>query len=247
MPKKIYKYHRLNQYLFDIIENHQLYFAKPNELNDPFDGWLRVGNEYLTKKAKESFDKYLSSNADSEDFLKGKSREELFEEFLKLCFERERLGTTLYNANLHPGYRICSFTQNPLNELMWAHYGGQSKGVCLEFDATQPPFPEKLLKVKYTNELLYANGGIEVFDVLTTKRKAWCYEKEYRLLGPDVPLLHFDKAFLLSIIFGYKTAKDDETKIIELAKKTGYPNLKFKKVIMNPNTGAIYLEDHTGV
>ena len=51
---------------------------------------------------------------------------------------------------------IFSLTENPLNELMWAHYGENSKGIAIGFSTVENSLltnKDKCLKVDYSDEL----------------------------------------------------------------------------------------------
>ncbi|RRG18737.1 DUF2971 domain-containing protein [Weissella viridescens] len=71
--------------------------------------------------------------------------------------------------------KIISATRSHINQLMWAHYANQSKGICIGFEVKshQPQ------KVNYSNVPVYSNDPEEI---LTHKTSAWKYENEWRFL-----------------------------------------------------------------
>ena len=54
----IYKYRSTNQYTFDILNNSQLYFAHPDEFNDPFDCNLPLFYQYKKRELIRYFEQY---------------------------------------------------------------------------------------------------------------------------------------------------------------------------------------------
>ena len=82
---------------------------------------------------------------------------------------------------------LCScFSQNPLVDLMWAHYAKSHTGICLGFSTNL--FENKLTKVKYKKRRIdvgfssknnYLSGTKEV---AYTKGRQWIYEQEWRFM-----------------------------------------------------------------
>lgn len=96
-------------------------------------------------------------------------------------------------------FRIGSLTEQPDNLLMWAHYAGAYRGVCIEYDfsnfseehtkcslipvsyqTARPSLPKKLLTPSHqepTDEDLK-----RLSEALFIKSECWQYEFEWRLL-----------------------------------------------------------------
>ena len=96
-------------------------------------------------------------------------------------------------------FRIGSLTEQPDNLLMWAHYAGAYRGVCIEYDLSnfseehtkcylipvsyqtaRPSLPKKLLTPSHqepTDEDLK-----KLSEALFIKSECWQYEFEWRLL-----------------------------------------------------------------
>lgn len=103
-----YKFKRFDEYLLTSIRNSELYFASPQQLNDPFDCQISI-KASLKKAISES------SGAIRKNLRTLKLLRPFFDDFQK------RLGTI----------GICSFAGQIMNPLMWAHYTDSHKGVCL--------------------------------------------------------------------------------------------------------------------
>jgi hypothetical protein len=62
---------------------------------------------------------------------------------------------------------------------MWAHYAGNSSGVCLVFNFSKHDNYLKMLrKVNYRNAFIVAEDVAAVEQVAIQKRSDWHYEKE---------------------------------------------------------------------
>ena len=93
---------------------------------------------------------------------------------------------------------------------MWSHYGGQYKGMCLEFRTELEPF-NKLLKVRYTKtmpqidivDLMKNKSWEQFFTLIATKSDCWSYELEWRAIhqAANTMFTYFPEA-LKAIYFG---------------------------------------------
>ena len=95
-----------------------------------------------------------------------------------------------FNENLG----IFCLTEDPLNLLMWAHYGDHHRGVVVEFDDEHEFFSRRkgsnddlrhFRRVSYSDvrfsDFLTRSTAIQVFY---TKSREWEYEREWRLIVP---------------------------------------------------------------
>lgn len=84
---------------------------------------------------------------------------------------------------------IACFSERNDDLLMWSHYGGKYKGLCLEFDTSVEPFTGAR-QVRYVSELpkmslkaVHLDKDLDVVKALfCTKSNSWHYEKEWRLI-----------------------------------------------------------------
>ena len=95
-----------------------------------------------------------------------------------------------YKAITSEQIGICCFTDDHLNELMWAHYAESSKGFCITFNFNSYEFPviDKGY-INYTNIRpqiapdFIINDRNEFYHAMCfTKSPCWNYENEYRLI-----------------------------------------------------------------
>jgi len=95
--------------------------------------------------------------------------------------------------NLSKLFGVVSLTEDPVDELMWAHYGlntgvaiGYRSPDVIELDGMKcRSLPLGLaFKVKYSNDVASIKKDFsDASRHLTTKRTCWAYEKEWRILN----------------------------------------------------------------
>lgn len=74
---------------------------------------------------------------------------------------------------------ITSYSETPLNLLMWSHYADEYKGVVIGFNA-QHSFFKNLYRVRYVEKIL--NESFQPHIDILQKGNVWIYEKEWRQL-----------------------------------------------------------------
>lgn len=87
--------------------------------------------------------------------------------------------------------RICCFTPDPDNTLMWAHYANGGRGCIIEFELTDENVP---YKISYTQKPKIKESDLtqeKAIQVLQHKDKNWKYEREFRCLTQDkfIPII----------------------------------------------------------
>lgn len=121
-----------------------------------------------------------------------------------------------YNESVARSYGVVSYTElDTNNNLMWAHYADNHKGVCLIFEINPKENPN-LYKVKYERHLPKINyeRTKEAFldnllSIATTKSIDWEYEREWREVhvfkGKPTPY----PGRLKGIVFGCRCSPSD--------------------------------------
>ncbi len=106
--------------------------------------------------------------------------------------------------------RICAFSKDRKNILLWAHYADGFKGVCIEVDLEVPQWEDyEIVTVEYSSRLLsFSNNSQHLVSVmprkiLSQKNSVWKYEKEVRTLSRD-EYIH-DGVSVKSILLGLRT------------------------------------------
>ncbi|MFA0900800.1 DUF2971 domain-containing protein [Vibrio cholerae] len=73
--------------------------------------------------------------------------------------------------------RVCCFTPDDSNTLMWAHYADGGRGCAIEFELLQNSEPVKVSKNQLTKD--------KAIEILKYKDSSWKYEKEFRCITSD--------------------------------------------------------------
>ena len=188
----LFKYFSTDQDKLERFTKGEVYLTPPKYLNDPWDFRLRIEpptDDFLRKQAPwldpEGMAE-LRSLVSTDDWLEKKAEEEL-----------ERLSKD---------HGLICLSEDPLDMLMWAHYGESHKGFVAQFkhsDAEakktasvfpccgspfgpaakvdyQPQRPLLKLDQSNTEEVLQKN----MMEVLLTKHLCWQYESEWRVIRP---------------------------------------------------------------
>jgi len=227
VPAQLFKFHRDNEFLSDILIHKKLYCCERKKLNDPYDGLFVLSKELESKiivnasdHVKKEFSKHELYRSIPKAFI---------DQFTKTTFSQKKFYDILEQNG---GYlKICSFTQNFENELMWAHYADNSKGVCFEFDFTTIENIESTLKqVTYTNVTPIANELTleELHRLFTIKREAWSYEEEWRLLVHDHSFLKFEPKNLKRILFGSRINNERKEEIKMICRSNNLEQVVFQ-------------------
>ncbi|MET3842250.1 DUF2971 domain-containing protein [Bradyrhizobium sp. OAE829] len=111
---------------------------------------------------------------------------------LKRAEDYDQIVDDLYDEKINVG--IASFSDTNENELMWAHYADNYRGICIEY------YPQRLLDALNNRYYLVRVGygdspprvttsdaedrQTAVRKLLAHKKYNWVYEREWRVLGP---------------------------------------------------------------
>jgi hypothetical protein len=231
IPLRLYKYHRINDFLLQLFENHSLWFSRPSDFNDPFDCRLKVAMGRTKEDVMENLKQY-------QGLLKMKTRK------LQQVWDKVMDDPVFYNDFMNKVHQVyineklgvCCFCEAPTNVLMWAHYAASHTGVCLEFEVPRNGFfYQNLLPVQYKKrypQFLLSNYNKQQRNLYTmhqqavcTKSHLWEYEQEWRMLvDTGAGNYPFDKQNLRKVIFGAQTQESDIDTIKGLLQKLHYTN-----------------------
>ena len=241
-----------------------------------------LGQEYSLKNLfsnQATFSKRKNFNDlfDSKVLIKLPNRERVRRTYQKLSGESKRTFKKLYmgpdakaNFDILVGkvesvldsYLVYCVTDNPINNLMWSHYGNSHNEFCIEWGADFMK-PEK---VTYQNklptldllELLESSIGLrtqeeiasQAWVALKIKLIEWKYEQEYRINlshrsqnivikeNNKFALVKFQPEWIKSIIFGYRMPVETRDYI-----RSEMPECTiFQEVVMSPGCSGLQLK-----
>jgi hypothetical protein len=149
-------------------------------------------------------------------------------------------------------FGVYSLSADCTDQLMWAHYGRNHQGYCLEFsdfmslcmDRTEPRL--LITEVEYAANRLAMSSRAWLERLGTRppatetdmkwmwhKSECWRYEKEWRLLasqaGSTGRLKPFAPRHLAGIIFGYRCKQEDEQSLRAWS-ANHLPTLRFSRM-----------------
>lgn len=177
------------------LKCHVVYYGSVKNFNDPFDCAIAPRIKLPTESEHHRFierwkDTHKESNCkidhlDPREYMNEKGALDLVK-----CLEGQL--TQLISTFIDESGVSC-FSERNDDLLMWAHYGGKYKGICLEFDTNSPQF-EKARPVHYvtcipevTVEELYFDDRRNLIEQLfRTKHESWSYEQEWRVFHDEV-------------------------------------------------------------
>lgn len=219
-PTNLFKFRKFDKGSIELLVNRQLWFAKPSSLNDPFEG-------------ESSFSEVLEAVWDHYPFPE--------EQQVKY---KELIENQLQNTG------ICSFSKTRKNQLMWAHYADEHKGICIGFnerllrpegsnihpiDVTYQadyPFAGIIDRFKYFEQFPRVNNNTSIagdifFSVLGTKYSHWKYEKERRLVFQKSQAIEFPEKAVNSIAFGLRMKERDKLTLRKLLSGSEWSHVKW--------------------
>lgn len=236
----LYKYREDGENTERIFTEHTLWFAHPNEFNDPYDCYANVqvldeeGLQKLIKK--ESYSSF---------------EEQIYQEGLHM-YDVDELRKNVNIVLNEIG--VCCFTKNASNVLMWSHYAKYHRGLCLEFDILEDPsfftFP---LLVTYVDNMPeynhFKDRKVLANKIIQPKYKIWEYEEEVRIVKTSKNIqdnnsqaFNFNPKSLKKVIFGCKSSDNMIKKYRCLCNNADFKHVIFTKMFQK-NDGSFGLEE----
>ncbi len=294
-PKILYKYRQWNDFTKEIISDQEIYCPSPPQLNDPFDCkaglyyqnieldeflmnvhissftffYLLPTSNLLEESKKKEIRKYLQAH-------RGKTKT-LFNYTQRFLLEQNPQAATLSTGKDYikkfeiqaNGLGVFSLTEDPLNMLMWSHYGDQHQGIAIGFEqinkndlgdtskCRQVIYDDKFPIANFENieqQLSYSidpnfsinktiDFNIDTPFIKTTffyKASCWSYEKEWRLLEVSSGKRSLPGK-IAHIIFGCKCPEYIINEVKQLVKLHISNHVQFYKVNIKYNSFSLFL------
>lgn len=139
-----YKYYGNFEFLLDTLINKRLYFSCPNNFNDPFDCRPKFSLELCKNEDIGDWKEYFSILAKEENpgisdveamahaetaINKGLHRNK------EWLIKSDQDASEVLDEEIKD-VRICCVTRTPRNQMMWAHYADNHKGIVLQFGSS---------------------------------------------------------------------------------------------------------------
>ena len=252
--KRLYHYMPFEkpEHLARIFTEGTIYFSNPKDFNDPWDCRPCYSKEVLNDPKKYDrivkwfirCDRKLNTSLPEQE--RSIRKQELRSNRKLLEWMIDEMTSGMEKA-VQSRYRVFCLSIHPDRPLMWSHYGGKHKGVCLEF-STQNKLFCAALKIEYMNqyplfEVSEDNEGANIQPLLV-KSNMWVEEDEFRLVAteapytfPEIPItndgfLQIPPGSLKSVIVGSLMDKTNRKLVETLVGKSGqHVSLKEAKPI----------------
>jgi hypothetical protein len=188
LPNFLYKYEAFTTQSLLNLKRQVIYFSSPLKFNDPYDCALTPTLLPPTEAETEELRKIYLDDANLPPQARAEFESLDTAELSALLFRSARAGFADTIEDFAKQRGVACFSERNDDLLMWSHYGGHYKGLCLEFSTNSETF-KKIHQVKYVTE--QPTIGVDValrgdFDAIKelfcTKSSAWCYEKEWRAI-----------------------------------------------------------------
>jgi len=224
LPDFIYKY-ITTENAIKILENKTLWFTSPKDYNDPFDCNINLLD--LTPR-DEDIISVIKKNIFYREGVRREIQKNRKNPYRIKKQTSEQLQNHIYNSG------VCCFSEMNNNNLMWAHYADNHKGLCLKFKSSIEEIGTMTAKVNYKKEYskinFWTGEGNAILHLIFTKSTDWSYEREIRIFRMlEKGKTPFDLSNLTEIIFGCRTDRGAIAKIKGIIKQIGYTHIKYKQ------------------
>ncbi len=213
------KFRKINKHLLESLVHSEIYFARPDRLNDPFDCRVDIAKAFEITGSRLHVKRLplLEMILSADDFFQDVNA---------------KLATT----------GVCSFSLELDNPLMWSHYADEHRGLCLTYIFPQSFVDDPANQIHGIEKVVYGDNlltdwlvqrvpGFGLYEdffpsmimkVLAIKAKKWEHENEVRILRFTEGALALDKRFLKQVVFGLRTPESDISLVRDLLANFGY-------------------------
>ncbi len=232
---KFYKYRTLGEEgsvfrerLREIIVDRAIYFAKPTELNDPFD-CRPIVDVSEPMRVKRTARKMTNDVLNQQEIQTSrKVRKQLDQKVFERLHNQTQRSEDLYST-LDANIGVFCMSGIPNSRLQWAYYGDSHRGVCLEFKIPEDSgwytvpvtYSEKrptINVVSMVDDSDYRTQ--EMLKAVTTKSADWKHECEFRALQDHSGKIDFPPGYLVGIIFGLGASQEDMDYVYDLVESS---------------------------
>ncbi|ELP5903171.1 DUF2971 domain-containing protein [Vibrio vulnificus] len=244
LPSILYKYRSFEKYTILGLINNSYWLPKPYNLNDPFDVQIKPIHQAISQTEFVSeLEAFLVTqrNINNVDF-QYQNVDSLYENGQPSKILRDNVKSFSRSVEqIANEIGVFSLSEINTNSTMWSHYGDEHRGICIGYRSsdllplsgassqtriapvTYKP-QEELLRNAY---LLYvhSNMGADiqmlvdyVLNLFAQKSDDWQYEKEWRLLVPNMggKVIECEESIIQTITFGLRTTVETKKTVKEL-------------------------------
>ncbi len=230
VPEILYKYRAFNPRTLEMLAKNQIYFASPNDFNDPFDC---LAHEGMVEDFRKGMDEIIAEEA---------ARRGLTNEEIENHLERINHDVGMIEARKEADadfQRGLDFVKNEMgivslsscnnSILMWSHYGDFHKGFCIGYKDNLNVPVDAVHEVEYSSSVdrgfllnFFLSGGdkngflAEIHKIIVlTKFLDWEYENEWRIMGVK-GVGTYEESSVCEIIFGLKMPQENREVVVSM-------------------------------
>lgn len=232
----LYKYRKFDSRTLSMLINNEIYFANPEDLNDPYDCQISI-----TASIQEAI-----------SIAQKRYPEALTLDKINLLADLTRYAPKMEVDIKSTG--IYSLSRTSANVLMWTHYAAEHTGLCIGirlpnhllnynhearivganscFYSNNNPFVGYLNEMVTNNEMMSWNDfWYRVFSIgIVAKHKSWKYEKEVRVVRKEPGVAKIKPSNIVEVIFGVNMQLDDQRTITKLLTNQEWSHVKYSKM-----------------
>jgi len=213
-----------------VITNQEIYFPRPSEFNDPFDGNIPVRWDLMT------YDECFEKNLEIINIAHKDKDQKLVREYAKKVTDEKTLWhpdklkkerpEQLEKWNSIIG--LFSLSSIPDNILMWSHYSYNHTGFVVGFDTESLMMDydfDYIEPIVYQDEYPLITGDddttIQFYKKFFHKSELWRYEDEWRISKNHISkrIVKLKKETIKQIIIGCRTQPKESDNIIKCTRK----------------------------
>lgn len=228
------------------IQDSTIYFAGPTAFNDPFDCRVVIRNDGAEPEWVKFYLEVLRKNGPGMPELEIQARAKAAAADVMRGNGAETLVRSLQADACNCG--ICCFSERSDDPLMWAHYAGCHRGICLGFSHRNEPFLGRAQKIRYSEDLpevgfLHSSPDDHIRAHFLTKSEHWSYEREWRIVdtesGPGVK--SFPPSLLEGVILGARVRDEYRLQVCSWAAERS-PQIPVHQSKLHPSRYQLELE-----
>ncbi|MHA6249397.1 DUF2971 domain-containing protein [Pontibacter sp. CAU 1760] len=231
-PQFLYKYRNWSDKFHKRLITHQeIYFSKPSEFNDPFDGNIPVRWDLL------SYNDCLQKNLEITQIFHKDKPFKVQKQIAKQVTDSKKLWhpATVKKESLEDILKwnnligLVSLSEKKDDILMWSHYSEFHKGFAVGFTTNSLLSDyefDYLNKIKYQDKYPLISGHQDTTDRFSTKfftkYSDWSYEKEWRISKNHISdrVVQLKKETFSEVILGCKISELDKSEITQVIRES---------------------------
>lgn len=247
IPETLYKYRDwTNGNHRRIISKQEIYFPKPSEFNDPFDGNIPIRWDLMT------YDQCLEKNLELINIFHKGEDQRLVRKYAKKVTDKKTFWHPDKLAKERPVQLkkwdsiigLLSLSSVPDNILMWSHYSSNHRGFVIGFDThsliNDYDF-DYIEPIIYQTQYPIISGQDDTTDQFHKKffckSDLWTYEKEWRISKNHIVKrkIKLNHKTINQVLIGCCADFEQTKSIIKLSKKSLGVDIPIFKASKNEN------------